>query len=67
MADVIDVASDTETKFQQVALANQLARAGNALRQSRTHCLECDQEIPQARREAIKGCLYCTPCQARKE
>ncbi|CAM3918633.1 TraR/DksA C4-type zinc finger protein [Vibrio aestuarianus] len=67
MADVIDVASDTEAKFQQVALANQLARAGSALRQSRSHCLGCDEEIPQARRKAIAGCQYCTPCQAKQE
>ncbi|MDE1328498.1 TraR/DksA C4-type zinc finger protein [Vibrio aestuarianus] len=67
MADVIDVASDTEAKFQQMALAKQLARAGNALRQSRTHCLSCDDEIPKERQKAIAGCKYCTPCQSKRE
>ncbi|WP_427916850.1 hypothetical protein [Vibrio vulnificus] len=23
--------------------------------------------MPQARREAVKGCMYCTQCQAEKE
>ncbi|WP_420341401.1 hypothetical protein [Vibrio vulnificus] len=23
--------------------------------------------MPQARREAVKGCMYCTSCQAQKE
>ncbi|MBY8309874.1 TraR/DksA C4-type zinc finger protein, partial [Vibrio fluvialis] len=27
----------------------------------------CDEEIPQGRRDAIKGCKWCTACQAKRE
>ncbi|EGQ8324836.1 TraR/DksA family transcriptional regulator [Vibrio cholerae] len=66
--DVIDDAAKTEAKFQQMALANHRARAmQTAHLPSRTHCLECDDPIPKARQESIKGCKYCTQCQAEKE
>ncbi|MCG3743157.1 TraR/DksA family transcriptional regulator [Vibrio cincinnatiensis] len=66
--DVIDDAAKTEAKFQQMALANQRARAmQNAHLPSRTHCRECGDPIPKARQEKITGCQYCTPCQAEKE
>lgn len=28
-----------------------------------THCEECDEEIPAARREAVAGVRMCVPCQ----
>lgn len=31
--------------------------------ESRTHCLDCDEPIPEARRKAVKGCKYCIQCQ----
>ncbi|MDE0097476.1 MAG: DksA/TraR family C4-type zinc finger protein [Gammaproteobacteria bacterium] len=30
---------------------------------SLTHCEECGQAIPQARREAVPGVRHCVPCQ----
>ncbi|MDN4696296.1 TraR/DksA C4-type zinc finger protein [Vibrio parahaemolyticus] len=66
--DICDDASATETKFQQMALANHMAGAKpSAQSESQTHCLECEEEIPQGRRDAIKGCKYCTTCQAEQE
>ncbi|EOW6612692.1 TraR/DksA C4-type zinc finger protein [Vibrio fluvialis] len=51
-----------------MALANHLAGAKPATNtESETHCLECDEEIPQGRRDAIKGCKWCTTCQAKRE
>ncbi|EPT9728396.1 TraR/DksA C4-type zinc finger protein [Vibrio cholerae] len=51
-----------------MALANHRARAmQTAHLPSRTHCLECDDPIPKARQESIKGCKYCTQCQTEKE
>ncbi|MCE7610135.1 TraR/DksA C4-type zinc finger protein [Vibrio fluvialis] len=51
-----------------MALANHLAGAKPAANtESETHCLECDEEIPQGRRNAIKGCKWCTTCQAKRE
>jgi len=31
--------------------------------ESRTHCVECDAEIPPARREAVPGVRLCIACQ----
>lgn len=66
--DFCDDASATETKFQQMAMANHLAGAKpTANTESQTHCLECEEEIPQGRRDAVKGCTLCTTCQAKQE
>jgi phage/conjugal plasmid C-4 type zinc finger TraR family protein len=68
MTDVIDDACKTEAKFQQMALASQLARArAVANLESQTYCLECGEEIPQARRAAQRGCKYCIECQQARE
>jgi len=34
---------------------------------SRTHCLGCEQAIPDARREAAPGVLLCIECQAERD
>ncbi|MBD1584922.1 TraR/DksA C4-type zinc finger protein [Pseudoalteromonas sp. S16_S37] len=31
------------------------------------HCLECEVEIPKARRDAIHSCKYCVDCQELQE
>lgn len=64
MPDFIDHASAQEAKFNEVAIANQLARAKNQnQRESAEYCIECGEKIPEARRRAIAGCQYCTQCQ----
>lgn len=30
---------------------------------SRTHCLDCEEEIPEGRRKAVPGVQYCVHCQ----
>lgn len=32
--------------------------------ESLTHCEECEEEIPQARREAVAGVRLCVECQS---
>lgn len=32
-----------------------------------TVCLECGDEIPEKRRQALPGCRYCFPCQSASE
>ena len=34
--------------------------------ESATHCEECGEAIPEARRKAI-ACIYCLPCQTKLE
>lgn len=34
---------------------------------SLTHCAECDEEIPEARRQAIPGVKLCIDCAAERQ
>lgn len=43
------------------AIAAARAKLGNG--PSLTHCSECGEEIPEKRRQVIKGCKYCVTCQ----
>jgi phage/conjugal plasmid C-4 type zinc finger TraR family protein len=40
-----------------------LARSQLPVGESLTHCEECDNEIPEARRKAVPGVRLCVPCQ----
>ncbi|UFN47652.1 DksA/TraR family C4-type zinc finger protein [Roseomonas sp. OT10] len=40
------------------------ARAHLPTGAGRTHCVECDEEIPPARRQALPGVRTCIGCQA---
>jgi phage/conjugal plasmid C-4 type zinc finger TraR family protein len=35
--------------------------------ESRTHCAECEEPIPEARRRAIPGVKLCIDCQAERD
>ncbi|MFA0607266.1 TraR/DksA C4-type zinc finger protein [Vibrio amylolyticus] len=68
MPDLFDHASQLETKFTEIAIANQLNRtAPTRLTEGTNECIECGDEIPKARQVAIVGCLYCMPCQEERE
>jgi len=41
--------------------------AQQALQESLTHCEECGDEIPEARRKAVLGVKYCVYCQELSE
>lgn len=59
-AEIIDAASELEELLREQAIAaHRIDR--NAV--SATHCRECDEAIPQARREAVPGCKTCADCQ----
>jgi phage/conjugal plasmid C-4 type zinc finger TraR family protein len=34
---------------------------------ARSHCAECEEPIPEARRRAIPGVKLCTACQAERD
>lgn len=40
------------------------AKAGG---ESRTHCAECDEPIPEARRTALPGVTLCRDCQSERD
>lgn len=41
--------------------------ASQALRPSRLTCADCEEDIPQGRREAIPGVEYCVTCAPKHE
>ncbi len=43
------------------------ARAGMPTGESATHCLECGDEIPEARRRVLPGVRTCTTCQSARD
>lgn len=47
--------------------AVQFARARMPSGKSETHCDECGDEIPQARRRALPGATTCVPCQSARD
>jgi len=47
-------------------LARMKARSG-PVGESLTHCAECEEEIPQARRQAIPGVKLCIDCQQERD
>ena len=61
MADIADRAARLEDEQRADALARFAQR--NALRAAATHCGECGERIPKARRAAVKNCNTCIDCQ----
>lgn len=66
MSRQIDHACELEERYRQAALDNQ-AKQNYPQRPSASHCQECGEPIPEARRKAAQGCQYCIECQERLE
>ncbi|WCZ66179.1 hypothetical protein [Yersinia phage MHG19] len=49
----------------QAAVAH--ARSQMSNRESLFRCFECDEEIPEARRKALKGVQFCIECQEEND
>ncbi len=43
------------------------ARARIPTGDSRTHCIECDEAIPEKRRQAVPGVRTCIACQSGRD
>jgi phage/conjugal plasmid C-4 type zinc finger TraR family protein len=43
------------------------ARARMPVGEGTTHCVECDDEIPAARRKAVPGATTCVRCQSGRD
>lgn len=61
MADIIDMANDRAQAELDAAIAACVGNVSSA--DSAIWCEECDAQIPEKRRELIKGCRYCVHCQ----
>lgn len=64
MADIIDSASELENWQRDAALS---MRRINRNAVSATHCVDCEEELPEARRKAYPGCTMCVSCQGEME
>ncbi|UIW10495.1 DksA-like zinc-finger protein [Aeromonas phage BUCT695] len=56
-----------ETESSNIMNGIDFARANLSKGESEEFCLDCDEPIPQARREAAKGCKYCIQCQTKHD
>lgn len=65
MGDWLDHAKAIEELERERSIQAQLARPRPS-GPSRSHCLDCDDEIP-AKRQAMGGITRCTPCQTTFE
>lgn len=63
-AEIIDQANELEELLREAAIARHRINH-NAV--SATHCLNCGDEIPLRRREAVAGCQRCADCQREFE
>lgn len=59
MADFADDASAVEELQRNAALS---AHRINRDAVSATHCVECDEQLSDARRKAYPGCTMCVSC-----
>ena len=60
---VQDQIDDTVKDAVEAARARLAAAAG----EGETHCVECGEEIPAARRAALPGARTCVACQAERD
>lgn len=63
--DQFDRAQEFEARYRDGAIACVLASAPTG--PGTTHCIECGEPIPEARRQAVPGCTLCVTCQAQRE
>ena len=63
--DIADQASDREMADREFALAAQ--RAARQSGRSASHCRDCGEPIPEARRQAMPGVTLCVECQTVRE
>lgn len=63
MTDIIDVANERAEDF----LRESLSRIPHSGGVSATHCEDCGDPIPEARRLAVPGCTLCVLCQTYLE
>lgn len=63
--DDIDRGQERDQQFLERALAAHVTNRIAGI--SATHCEECEEPIPEARRQAVPGCTRCITCQTAFE
>ena len=67
MADIADFANDLVQERLDQALAARNAAKPTSAAHSFMYCDNCEEPIPEARRLAVQGCIYCVSCQTVDE
>ncbi|WP_338725694.1 TraR/DksA C4-type zinc finger protein [Shewanella baltica] len=65
--DAVDVVTREQLHAEQRFEQHRKAQATKPVPPSATDCAECGDEIPEGRRQAIKGVQLCTQCQTHTE
>jgi len=65
--DEMDLVQEHTAQFNDDALAECFRRGIRNAMNAPTHCINCDEEIPEARRKAAPGCDRCIVCQTDYE
>lgn len=63
--DQFDRAQELDARYRRQALDEWSKSISDG--ESETHCRECGDEIPEARRLAAPGCTRCRDCQQERE
>ena len=63
--DEADIAQRNNELYDRMALQAHVASVPTG--ESATECQDCGEPIPEARRRAVPGCLFCIFCQERRE
>lgn len=64
MRDSVDKANElVQRELDSILAQRQTAFTGK----SEINCLECGEQIPEKRRQLLKGCQLCVDCQEIKE
>lgn len=58
MSDLADVAERDMSVHMDVTLASRVTYTGVSL----AECIECGDEIPEGRQEAVQGVTHCIEC-----
>jgi phage/conjugal plasmid C-4 type zinc finger TraR family protein len=67
VADIADFANDlVQERLDQALAARNAAKPASAAH-SFMFCDNCEESIPEARRLAVQGCIYCVSCQTVDE
>ncbi|MFV0626147.1 MAG: TraR/DksA C4-type zinc finger protein [Alphaproteobacteria bacterium] len=66
MVDVADIATEQIELNKEFSIRNFRKNLMHH-KKSQKFCLECGEEIPLARRNAVAGCEYCIDCQLEIE
>ncbi|WPZ33211.1 TraR/DksA C4-type zinc finger protein [Thalassobaculum sp. OXR-137] len=60
--------ADQASEYEEAARASAVRRALSVPKgDGRTHCIDCGEEIPEARRAADPGAVTCIDCQRDRE